>query len=69
MVAAEIRVTLPDGSQKTLPKGSTAADLAKAIGPGLAKAALAARVNDQHTGAQTRERNATRSLGVIPLGG
>jgi hypothetical protein len=30
---------------------------------------LAARVNDQHTGAQTRERNATRSLGVIPLGG
>ena len=47
MVAAEIRVTLPDGSQKTLPKGSTAADLAKAIGPGLAKAALAARVNGE----------------------
>src|SRR5439155_1159609 len=35
------------GSQKTLPKGSTAADLAKAIGPGLAKAALAARVNGE----------------------
>src|SRR5437773_7555215 len=47
MVAAEMRVTLPDGSQKTLPKGSTAADLAKAIGPGLAKAALAARVNGE----------------------
>src|SRR5436309_8861413 len=47
MVAAEIRVTLPDGSQKTLPNGSTAADLAKAIGPGLAKAALAARVNGE----------------------
>ncbi len=47
MVAAEIRATLPDGSQKTLPKGSTAADLAKAIGPGLAKAALAARVNGE----------------------
>src|SRR5213594_3556971 len=47
MVAAEIRVTLPDGSQKTLPKGSTAADLARAIGPGLAKAALAARVNGE----------------------
>src|SRR6266567_285212 len=31
MVAAEMRVTLPDGSQKTLPKGSTAADLAKAL--------------------------------------
>src|SRR5881396_3670468 len=47
MVAAELRVTLPDGSQKTLPKGSTAADLAKAIGPGLAKAALAAQVNGE----------------------
>src|SRR5216117_1518088 len=47
MVAAEIRVTLPEGSQKTLPRGSTAADLAKAIGPGLAKAALAARVNGE----------------------
>ena len=47
MVAAEICVTLPDGSQKTLPRGSTAADLAKAIGPGLAKAALAARVNGE----------------------
>src|SRR5881275_2115172 len=35
----EIRVTLPDGS--------TGADLAKAIGPGLAKAALAVRVNGQ----------------------
>src|SRR2546421_639589 len=34
MVAAEIRVTLPDGSDKRLPKGSTGADLAKAIGPG-----------------------------------
>src|SRR5437773_499801 len=47
MVAAEIRVTLPDGSQKALPRGSTAADLAKAIGPGLAKAARAARVNGE----------------------
>src|SRR5436309_10207442 len=47
MVAAEIRVTLPDGSQKVLPTGATAADLAKAIGPGLAKAALAARVNGE----------------------
>jgi threonyl-tRNA synthetase len=44
---AEIRVTLPDGSQKALPAGSTGADLAKAIGPGLAKAALAIRVDGQ----------------------
>src|SRR5260370_40136340 len=44
MPAAEIRVRLPDGSVKALPAGATAADLAKAIGPGLAKAALAAKV-------------------------
>src|SRR5258707_2600948 len=42
---SEIRVSLPDGSEKRVPAGSTGADLAKAIGPGLAKAALAARVN------------------------
>src|SRR5882757_97841 len=42
---SEIRVTLPDGSEKRVPAGSTGADLAKAIGPGLAKAALAAQVN------------------------
>src|SRR5207245_6288511 len=41
----EIRVTLPDGSEKRLPPGSSGADLAKAIGPGLAKAALAVRLN------------------------
>ena len=41
----EIRVTLPDGSQKTLPAGASGADVAKAIGPGLAKAALAIRVD------------------------
>src|SRR5437870_8979108 len=44
---SEIRVTLPDGSEKRLPAGSSGADLAKAIGPGLAKAALAARVNGE----------------------
>jgi len=42
---SEIRVTLPDGSEKRVPAGSTGADLAKAIGPGLAKAAIAVRVN------------------------
>ena len=44
-MADSIRVTLPDGSQKTLPAGATGLDVAKAIGPGLAKAALAIRVN------------------------
>src|SRR5258707_2347998 len=43
----EIRVTLPDGSEQRIAAGSTGADLAKAIGPGLAKAALAGRVDGQ----------------------
>src|SRR5258706_1128230 len=45
MPPSEIQVVLPDGSKKPLPAGATGADLAKAIGPGLAKAALAIRVN------------------------
>jgi threonyl-tRNA synthetase len=38
-----MRVTLPDGSERELPEGSTGADLAASIGPGLARAALAIR--------------------------
>src|SRR6266704_1413240 len=47
MTAHEIRVTLPDGSERRMPAGATSADLARAIGPGLAKAAVAARVDGQ----------------------
>ena len=36
-----IRVTLPDGSVRELPSGSTAGDVAADIGPGLAKVAVA----------------------------
>src|SRR3954462_2307835 len=42
---ADINVTLPDGSTKTLPESATAADLAASIGRGLAKAAVAATVD------------------------
>ena len=41
----EITITLPDGSTRDVARGTTAADLATAIGPRLAKAALAARVD------------------------
>ncbi|MCX7676785.1 MAG: TGS domain-containing protein, partial [Alteraurantiacibacter sp.] len=41
------KITLPDGSVREVPEGSTPADVAAAIGPGLAKAALAARVNGE----------------------
>ncbi len=40
-------ITLPDGSAREMPEGSTPADVAASIGPGLAKAALAARVNGE----------------------
>ena len=44
---ADLQVRLPDGSVKTLAPGATGADVAKAIGPGLAKAALAIKVNGE----------------------
>lgn len=42
-----IRVTLPDGSAREVARGTTPADIATAIGPGLAKAAIAARVDGE----------------------
>ena len=41
------KIALPDGSMREVPPGSTPADVAAAIGPGLAKAALAARVDGE----------------------
>ncbi len=46
-MAADLHITLPDGSTRVLPDGATARDLAAQIGPGLAKAAIAARVNGE----------------------
>jgi threonyl-tRNA synthetase len=40
-----MKVTLPDDRALELPEGATGADLAREIGPGLAKAALAVRAN------------------------
>jgi threonyl-tRNA synthetase len=46
MSAPDVTITLPDGAQKTVPAGTTIADFVKtAIGPGLAKAALAAKLD------------------------
>jgi threonyl-tRNA synthetase len=41
------KITLPDGSVREVPEGSTPADVAAAIGPGLAKAALAAKIDGE----------------------
>ncbi len=45
--SALITIALPDGSSREMPRGTTPADVAAAIGPGLAKAALAARVDGE----------------------
>jgi threonyl-tRNA synthetase len=45
MSSEQIRITLPNGDVLELPSGSTAGDVAGAIGPGLAKAAVAAVVD------------------------
>ena len=46
-MAKMFKIALPDGSVKEMPEGSTPADVAAAIGPGLAKAALAAKVDGE----------------------
>ncbi|TRW15191.1 threonine--tRNA ligase [Glacieibacterium frigidum] len=42
-----ITLTLPDGSSREVARGTTPAEVAASIGPGLAKAALAARVDGE----------------------
>jgi len=46
---SSITVSLPDGSERELPAGSTTLDLAASIGSGLKKAAVAATVNGTDT--------------------
>jgi threonyl-tRNA synthetase len=46
-MSAMFKITLPDGSVREVAPGSTPADIAAAIGPGLAKAAIAARVDGE----------------------
>ena len=44
---SQISVTLPDGSSRSVPAGTTVGDLATLISPGLGKAALAGKVGDR----------------------
>jgi threonyl-tRNA synthetase len=46
-MSAIFRITLPDGSVREVAPGTTPADVAAAIGPGLAKAAIAARIDGE----------------------
>ncbi len=43
----QVRVTLPDGSEREFSAGTTVLDVATSIGPGLAKAALAGKVDGE----------------------
>ena len=44
---SQVTITLPDGSSRSVPAGTTVADLATSISPGLAKAALAGKVDNR----------------------
>jgi len=46
-MSAMLKISLPDGSVREVAPGTTPADIAAAIGPGLAKAAIAARVDGE----------------------
>ncbi len=56
-----LTVTLPDGTSLELPDGATGADAAAAIGPGLARAALAVEVSHPETG-EKEVRDLSRPL-------
>jgi threonyl-tRNA synthetase len=57
-----ITVTLPDGKELELPDGATGADAAAAIGPGLARAALAVELRESTNGEGAQLRDLAREL-------
>ncbi|MGO9488814.1 MAG: threonine--tRNA ligase [Solirubrobacteraceae bacterium] len=57
-----LKVTLPDGNELELPDGASGADAAAAIGPGLARAALAVEVTHELTGNRPEVRDLARVL-------
>ena len=59
----QIHVTLPDGSVKDVPKGTTPAEIARSISPRLADAALVARVAAPNDG-----EGELIDLGCVPEG-
>src|SRR5438445_116094 len=57
-----VTVTLPDGKALELKDGATGADAAAAIGPGLARAALAVEVSHPEAGESPEVRDLARAL-------
>ncbi len=62
----EIHVRLPDGKDVAVPVGSTVLDVAKRIGPGLARAAVAGRVDGRLVDLRTPLRRAV-ALAVVTV--
>ncbi len=57
-----VKATLPDGKELDLPDGASGADAAAAIGPGLARAALAVRVSHPEVGERPQTRDLAQPL-------
>jgi threonyl-tRNA synthetase len=57
-----VKATLPDGKELQLQDGATGLDAATAIGPGLAKAALAVRVSHPEVGEQPQTQDLASPL-------
>ncbi|MFZ9519825.1 MAG: threonine--tRNA ligase [Silvanigrellaceae bacterium] len=55
-MSSQVSVSLPDGSTRTLPSPCTLADVAANIGPGLARNAVAGKINGQITDLSTELR-------------
>jgi threonyl-tRNA synthetase len=53
-MADHIQVTLPDGSKKEVPKGTSPLEIARSISPRLADAALVARIKPRQSAASTQ---------------
>ena len=67
-MAETIHIKLPDGSEKEVPKGTTALEVAKGISPRLADAAIAAKIrpmsgNGSRTGEDARASTGSNSAG------
>ncbi len=62
-----VAITLPDGSVKSFPQPVSGVDVATAIGPGLAKAALAMKVDGKLV--DLKKVNVSERFWVGPLAG
>jgi len=64
-MSENIHIKLPDGSEKEVPKGATALDVAKSISPRLADAAIAAKARPLHSQAGEGARPTQDSNGDL----